>query len=116
MGLPCVTVTSLILPFPQVPSSTKTEVPFLMSKGSFLTTTWALQVPLAATNNIIASRAMSDFMSNALDVRVAKSGITMSKTGCPWLNGGPPDAERKFWCAEEGPLFHYHCLRLRLSA
>src|ERR1700733_9116673 len=29
MGLPCVTVTILILPFPQVPSSTRTEVPFL---------------------------------------------------------------------------------------
>lgn len=41
MALPCVTVTSLILPFPQVPSSTRTVAPFRISNGSCLTTTWA---------------------------------------------------------------------------
>jgi hypothetical protein len=50
MALPCVTVTNLSLPFPQVPSSTRTVEPFLISSGSCLTTTWALQMPLTATN------------------------------------------------------------------
>jgi hypothetical protein len=49
MALPCVTVTSLILPLPQVPSSTRTVAPFLMSSGSCLTTTCAAHIPLAAS-------------------------------------------------------------------
>jgi hypothetical protein len=66
MALPCVTVTSLILPFPQVPSSTRTVAPFLMSSGSCLTTTWALQMPLAATIKTNAAvPVISTFMSKA---------------------------------------------------
>ena len=66
MALPCVTVTCLILPFPQVPSSTRTVAPFLMSSGSCLTTTWASQMPLAATIKINAAvPAINTFMSKA---------------------------------------------------
>ena len=65
MALPCVTVASLIIP---LPSSTSTVAPFLMSSGSFLTTTWALQVPLAAADkiNAPASLVMGVLMSKGL--------------------------------------------------
>jgi hypothetical protein len=55
-------------PLRQVPSWTSTVAPFLMSSGSFLTTTWALQVPLAAANkiNAAASLVMGVLMSKGL--------------------------------------------------
>ena len=72
MALPCVAVTSLIIPFGQVPSSTSTVAPFRMSSGSFLTMIWALQVPLAAANKINAAGLVkSVFMSKAHDVKDA---------------------------------------------
>jgi hypothetical protein len=52
-----------------------------MSKGSFLTTTWALQVPLAATNRInAASLVISVFMSKAHS-GLPSQAITYSKSG-----------------------------------
>ena len=115
MALPCVAVTSLIIPFGQVPSSTSTVAPFLMSSGSFLTTIWALQVPLAAANKInAASPVKSVFVSNTREAPVCQNQVsTNSKNGCSSFNGDRPDVERKFWSAEEGLSTHYHYLRLR---
>src|SRR3954453_21697443 len=73
MGLPCVTVTDLILPFPQLPSSTRTVVPLLRSIGSCLTTTWALAPTLAATNKTDAATMMRVVMSMALDKPICQS-------------------------------------------
>ena len=80
MALPCVAVTSLIIPFGQVPSSTSTVAPFLMSNGSFLVMYWALQAPLAAAN--AASLVISDFMSKAHS-GLPNQAIAYSKSGCP---------------------------------
>ena len=83
MALPCVAVTSLIIPFGQVPSSTSTVAPFLMSNGSFLVMYWALQAPLAAATKIkAASLVISDFMSKALS-DLSNQAIAYSKSGYP---------------------------------
>ena len=116
MGLPCVAVTSLIIPFGQVPSSTSTVAPFLMSNGSFLVTTWALQVPLTAANKInAAGLIMCVFMSKVHDVPVRRIRPSQIQKASKF-NGGRPGAKRRFWCVEEAPLSRYHCRRLRLPA
>ncbi len=93
MALPWVTVRSLMIPFGQVPSSTSTVAPFLMSNGSFLTTIWALQVPLAAANKINAANVVIDvFMSKAHDApvhqirpsQIEKSVRSLTESGLTW--------------------------------
>ena len=90
MGLPCVAVTSLIIPFGQVPSSTSTVAPFLMSNGSFLVTIWALQVPLTAANKInAAGLIMCVFMSKVHDVPVRRIRPSQIQKASKF-NGGRP--------------------------
>jgi hypothetical protein len=70
-----------------------------MSIGSFLTTIWALQVPLAAANKInAASLVISVFPSKAHDApvcQIRRSQIQKAVVGSSTEIG--PDVERKFW-------------------
>ncbi len=91
MALPWVTVRSLIIPFGQVPSSTCTPVSHV--QRFFLTTIWALQVPLAAANKINAANLVIDvFMSKAHDAprhqirpsQIEKSVRSLTESGLTW--------------------------------
>jgi hypothetical protein len=93
-----------------------TEVPFLKSIGSFLTTIWALQAPLAAANKMNATSLAMNIFILIEGTRCAGSPIRLSQLQkvAVQLNEDRPDVKRKFWSAEDARSSHY--LRLRLSA
>jgi hypothetical protein len=84
IGLPWITVKRLIMPLPQLPSSTSTVAPFLISSGSCLTTTCAWQAPSAAADRInIPSPVISAFMQtpirNCRMFRMADTAVRRNK-------------------------------------
>jgi hypothetical protein len=96
MGLPWVAVTSLIIPFGQVPSSTSTVAPFRISNGSCLTMVWALQVPLAKAHKINAAGLMMwVLMSKVRNEPARRSSPSLAGSEMAYDSGAPRQTTAK---------------------